>query len=112
MALVCKIGAFDYGPAGQNVLRGLRLAGGGYGEIGTALITLQASGGEYTIADKQQVWIYETGEGGIITHRWFGGFVSRVKTTLLKGSSERVWLVLCQDWNLLLDRIVGRAAPA
>ncbi len=111
VAFICKVGGTDYGPSGEHALRTLRLTPAAHGEVGAATILLGGSEA-FPLANKQEVLVYETNDEGNIVYRWFAGFVARVKTTVVKGNGERVWLLQCEDWNVLLDRLVGRAAAA
>lgn len=101
----------DYGPAGEAALLDMALEpADSPGTIGTATLHLLAPiAAGYDIVDKMEVWIYEE-TAGTVTWVWFGGFVSKRSTTRIIGTLYKEWEIVCQDYNLLLDTLVGLAA--
>ena len=86
-----RLESIDLTPAGPRV-------------VGTATLGLSKLGGGLTIADKAEVkmW-YEA--SGVVTKRWFGGFVNVVDTG--SEGTDKLWTVECQDYNLLLDTFIA-----
>src|SRR5436190_5414169 len=70
--------------------------------IGTATLSLSKDAGGLTILDKAEVKMWFEA-GGIITRRWFGGFVNVLDTG--NEGTDKLWTVDCQDYNLLLDTL-------
>jgi hypothetical protein len=113
LALIVSIGGTDYGPTGLDLVQfpgGLQLEQAGRNRIGTATIRLAADAANaIAILDKDEVQIYLSGG---TPQCLFGGFVSHRATYREKGTSQEFWEIQCQDYNLLLDTVVGQAAAA
>lgn len=111
MTLIFTINGTDHGPNGTGALVSFEPQPSGPGKIGQGTAVLLKDGGGYDIRTRQEVQAYEW-NGTQITAVYFGGFVAKRDTLVLPGTNTKKWILQLQDYNLLLRRLVGKAAWA
>lgn len=107
---ILKIGGVDV----SEYFKGLTVSPTGPGTVGRGDLLLDKQAGGLTITNMMPVELYipfnAAGAGVAARGRLFAGFVSNRSTGTI--ATTKLWQLACQDWNLLLDKIIRDAAPA
>ncbi|HEX8221689.1 MAG TPA: hypothetical protein VF914_21050 [Chloroflexia bacterium] len=119
MTVFCSIGGTHYGPnipgwlsGAAGIFAGAEIDATGPDFNGSAKVSLlKQGGGGYSIIDMQEVQIgNKSSSTGLVTERYFGGFVIDPGSSQVMGTTLKTWDVLCTDYNILLDTLVGGVA--